>query len=118
MSNFAKYWLWMLMCVTVVPGAVRLSGCSAEALERMEERDEARAAARAKAEKARTVETTRAMRDLLRKTNPALPPAERCATIARMVQGGDCLECADDRALVAGVCEAALLAADVEEGGR
>lgn len=115
MSNAAKYWLWLLMCVTVVPTAVRLSGCS---IEEMEREGAQRDAARATAEAKRTVETTRAMRDLLRKTNPALTPAERCAFIARTVQGGDCLECADDRALVAGVCEAALDAARVEEEGR
>jgi hypothetical protein len=95
-----------IVCILVC--CAILSGCSAEEMERMEKRDEARAADRAKAEKERTVAATKAMRDLLRKTNPELPPAERCATIARMIQAGDCLECSEDRALVAGICEAAL----------
>jgi hypothetical protein len=110
----ALQWIAWIVCILVC--CAILSCCSAESMERMEKRSEERAAERAKAEKERTVETTKAMRDLLRKTNPALPPAERCATIARMVQAGDCLECADDRALVTGVCEAALDSAREDRG--
>lgn len=107
----ALQWIAWIVCILVC--CAILSCCSMEELERDGEK---RAESREKAEKERTVETTKAMRDLLRKTNPALPPAERCATIARMVQAGDCLECADDRALVAGVCEAALDSAREDRG--